>query len=127
MNYFVPNFGKDENDVLDTQSSWEIEENRLEHKWRPTPKSAQPKPHPTNYFVPNFGVDQDIVDSISHLKAIEANNGVWHMAQAGSEESLDVQLADQEPHQPSHKLVKDQSKIDAKLAKIQNEETANKK
>jgi len=88
--------------------------------------------------VPNFGLDKDIVTSISNLNEAEKTNGKWNLSQYKSfgqapenampinlaDQSM-VQIAEQEPKK-ERKMVKDQSKIDSKLKKIQDEETQHK-
>jgi hypothetical protein len=84
--------------------------------------------------VPNFGLDHDIVSSLSNLKEAEGVHGKMKMSQYKSfgqapeaampfnfpESESTLQLSAQ---QQVRKMVKDQSKIDAKLKKIQEEET----
>jgi hypothetical protein len=60
MNYFVPNFGIDQ-DIGDSHASLNQAEVDLSHTWIPIPKKEQEKGHPVDYFVPNFGLDHDIV------------------------------------------------------------------
>lgn len=53
MNYFVPNFGNDDNMKSNDQSlNWA--EKELGHKWD---YKKGPDGPPKDYFVPNFGVD----------------------------------------------------------------------
>ena len=54
MNYFVPNLGQDQHDVLDTQADISWAESQLGHK---LVISDPPEDPPRNYFVPNFGAD----------------------------------------------------------------------
>ena len=87
VDYFVPNFGADE-DVIATQKSIKSEELRQGVNWTPIFKKDLPKPHPVDYFVPNFGVDDDIEDSLGNLKAAEAKYGTWDLPK-----DEDVQLS----------------------------------
>lgn len=66
VDYFVPNFGADQNDVRLTQSNIEEAEQELGHKFQADFKPAGPAP-PKDYFVPNFGVDNDIKDNTQNL------------------------------------------------------------
>lgn len=70
MDYFVPNFGPDQNDVQNTAMSLSDAETELGHKLYQDWKKPGPG-HPKDYYVPNFGVDQDIKDSQRHLKQSE--------------------------------------------------------
>ena len=63
IDYFVPNFGRDD-DIGLTQDNLAESEQELNHKWV-VQKPA--KPHPMNYFVPNFGNDQDNLDTNMNL------------------------------------------------------------
>jgi hypothetical protein len=54
MNYFVPNFGND-SDNLDTNENLDWAEDNLDHKWNWAPSKV--KPPPKDYFVPDFGMD----------------------------------------------------------------------
>ena len=87
VDYFVPNFGIDE-DVIDTQNSIKSEERRQGVTWNASLKKDQAKPHPTDYFVPDFGIDDDIEDSLSNLKAAESKYGRWDLPK-----DEDVQLS----------------------------------
>jgi len=73
------------------------------------------------------------------LNEAEKTNGKWNLSQYQSfgqvpegaaqldlKDKLNVQLEESEPKK-ERKMVKDQTKIDAKLKKIQNEESDNKK
>jgi len=132
MNYFVPNFGLD-HDMIETKKSADLEEKLQKHDWVvPDPKSL-PKPPPRDYFVPNFGLDNEIVTSISDLNEAEKTNGKWNLSQYQSfgqvpEGAAPLNISNVQLEEPKkeRKMVKDQSKIDAKLKKIQNEETNNK-
>lgn len=128
MNYFIPNFGLD-HDMVETKKSYELEQDLKKHDWViPDPKSL-PAPHPTDYFVPNFGLDHDIVSSISDLNEAEKTNGKWNLSQYKSfgqapENAMPFKMPESEStlqlseHTAVRKMVKDQSKIDAKLNKI---------
>ena len=60
-NYFVPNFGVDE-DILTTQKHIKLAEQ--ENNYKINPSKINPKDnHPINYAVPDFGIDTDIIDS----------------------------------------------------------------
>ena len=85
VDYFVPNFGIDE-DVIDTQNSYKNEERRQGVTWTAQVKAA--KPHKTDYFVPNFGIDDDIEDSLANLKSAESKYGKWDLPK-----DEDVQLS----------------------------------
>ena len=76
MDYFVPNFGVDQ-DVRSTLGSISQAEGRYKRKWVASLKKDQPKGHPVDYFVPNFGVDRDIKTSLQHLREAEAKYGKW--------------------------------------------------
>jgi len=53
VNYHVPNFGPDRDDVLVTQDNLASVEKKLGKKLNAT--FDPPKPPPRDYFVPNFG------------------------------------------------------------------------
>jgi hypothetical protein len=65
LNYFVPNFGKDQ-DIKDSLSNTGNAEKRLKHVMQASFKA--PKGHPVDYFVPNFGVDHDILTAQKNIK-----------------------------------------------------------
>lgn len=68
MNYFVPDFGKDQtvSGITQTSDSLGWAEKNLSHKWNYVkPEKGADK----DYFVPNFGVDQDIKDTQAAYKA----------------------------------------------------------
>ena len=72
-NYFVPNFGVDE-DILTTQKHIKLAEQ--ENKYKFNPNKINPKDnHPINYAVPDFGVDTDILDSQKNLYDTEIDLG----------------------------------------------------
>ena len=76
MNYFVPNFGVDQ-DIGDNHESLDWAESNLNHTWIPLLKKDAPDAHPQNYFVPNFGVDEDIVDAQKNIATQEKKHGKW--------------------------------------------------
>jgi len=67
MDYFVPNFGVDQ-DIKDMAKNLASTEEALSHKFVPKLKED---PHDTDYKVPNFGVDRDIKDSFESLNNTE--------------------------------------------------------
>jgi len=85
----VPNFGKDQDQVLTTENSLRIAEGLTGQKWNWRPKTKEEKAgHPKDYFVPNFGVDEDIKITQNNIKREEKRlnhqwtpkqdeNGVW--------------------------------------------------
>lgn len=64
--YFVPNFGADD-DVKTTFNSVKIAEKNLSHVWTPPDDSD----HPVNYFVPHFGEDQEIKEAKESIATLE--------------------------------------------------------
>jgi len=94
-NYFVPHFGKDEDNTLTTNNSLDWAEKSLGHKWNYVKSTATPPPK--DYAVPNFGVDEDIANtqaSIAHQESIHGkwvpvqdDNGVWIVPAAHSNKS----------------------------------------
>ena len=97
MNYFVPNFGVDE-DIGDSHSSLNWAEKNLKHTWVPVLKDDQPKSHPVDYFVPKFGLDEDIKNTQANIAAQETrlktkwvpeqdDNGVWIVPEANKNKS----------------------------------------
>ena len=72
VDYFVPNFGQDENVKL-SLANIKQSENDLKHKWQFVPKKDRAAPHPVDYFVPNFGQDKDVKDSLAHTSQSETN------------------------------------------------------
>jgi len=78
VDYFVPNFGQDENVKLSLANIKQSEDD-LKHKWQFVPKKDRPAPHPVDYFVPNFGQDKDVKDSLAHTSQSETNlNHKWN-------------------------------------------------
>ena len=65
LNYFVPNFGVDE-DIKNTHSNIAGAESRLGHQLYANFSLTDGVPR--NYFVPDFGVDTDIAASLEHSK-----------------------------------------------------------
>ena len=62
VDYFVPNFGKDHENVITTDNSLRVAEKIVGHKWNYTPPTKEQKAgHPVDYKVPNFGMDHDIM------------------------------------------------------------------
>jgi len=100
----------------------------------PDPKSLPPPP-PRDYFVPNFGMDHEIKTSISDLNEAEHTNGKWNLSQykafgQAPESAMPFNLPESESTlqlSAKHMMVKDQSKIDAKLEKIAAEHKAYRK
>jgi hypothetical protein len=90
-NYFVPDFGMDE-DIITTQANIKAQKEKAGLKWpgdsfvqtnaemgrEPlltwAPTIADPD-HPMNYFVPNFGLDHDILGADANLKLTEERLG----------------------------------------------------
>ena len=68
VNYFVPNFGQDE-DIEDSLRHTEAAEEKLSHKLQASFKT--PKGHPVDYYVPNFGEDHDITVAKKNLAETE--------------------------------------------------------
>ena len=113
MDYFVPNFGRDEG-INHTWNSLDWAERNLKHKFNPTMKWDVPKGAGKDYFVPDFGLEEDVVDTLNNIKYVEKRdkskwnpvqdeNGVWivpepfnsksysYAAQVGNDDE-DVQL-----------------------------------
>ena len=83
INYFVPNFGNDE----------EMEFLKTKHidkaaGWKFVEKKLRPKEPKKDYFVPHFGADEDVVSTQSSIQKTEKvlkktftpeqdDNGVW--------------------------------------------------
>ena len=77
VDYFVPNFGLDE-EILSTQGSYKNEESRQNVNWEASLKKDQPDAHPTNYFVPNFGLDSDVLNTKADIELAETKlNHKW--------------------------------------------------
>ena len=77
VNYFVPNFGVD-NDVANTQQHLAATEKKLDHKLFAIFKKSDP--HPVDYFVPNFGADENVRLTQSNIE--EAEQELGHHFQA---------------------------------------------
>ena len=77
-NYFVPNFGPDE-DMINVNTSINNSEKRLNHKFTADFKDDENKLNPRGYFVPQFGLDTDIVSSLSNLRLEENIHGKWRI------------------------------------------------
>jgi len=85
-NYFVPNFGIDQ-DVKNTYKSIADQEARQGHElpdyFKKAKADAKNAP-PRGYFVPNFGMDQDIKDAQSNIKLLEKAHGAWNPVRNGA-------------------------------------------
>lgn len=96
VDYFVPNFGPQDEDIASTQkhiadlevkfpsfvqTDAEVQREPLQ-TWSPT---AHKSGHPQDYFVPNFGPqDTEIKDTYTHLAETEEKLGhKWNWAKAG--------------------------------------------
>lgn len=77
MNYFVPNFGVD-NDIKTSQENLEDAEQQLNHHWVVKPKE---KPQPPVYFdtLANKPLDGEMKTSLQNLKDQEKIHGVWNL------------------------------------------------
>lgn len=85
--YFVPNFGKDE-DIATTQVNAIAAEGSLGHTWDWHKDTS--KPPPRDYFVPNFGEDREISFTRQHLAQSEDKLGhKWNWAKAGKDHKKD--------------------------------------
>merc|ERR1712127_10515 len=74
VDYFVPNFGPQSVDVVDTQSNIANAEDALKHKMQAS--FEKPKGFKKDYFVPNFGPqDYDVADTQQHIANTEAQLG----------------------------------------------------
>ena len=78
MNYYVPNFGND-SDNLDTNEDLAWAEDNLDHKW--VVDFSEKKLPPKDYFVPQFGLDQDIKDTQFTMGRAEKQYGPWNVEQ----------------------------------------------
>ena len=70
IDYFVPNFGQDE-DVKATLKFAQEAETDLDHQWIIPEGKPKPGP-PKDYFVPNFGIDHEIKANNEDLAVAEA-------------------------------------------------------
>jgi len=85
--YFVPNFGKDE-DIAGTQANAIATESKLGHTW--DWKKDTSKPPPRDYFIPNFGEDREIGFTRQHLAQTEEKLGhKWNWSKAGADNKKD--------------------------------------
>lgn len=85
--YFVPNFGKDE-DIATTQGHVLAAEASLGHQWDWHKDTS--KPPPRDYFVPNFGEDREITFTRQHLAQTEEKLGhKWNWSKAGPSNKKD--------------------------------------
>lgn len=84
-NYFVPDFGVDE-DIKNVSTSINNTEKRMgktmSADWGATANPLNPR----GYFVPDFGLDVDIKSSLSNLKLEEGLHGKWIVP--GSQQAL---------------------------------------
>jgi len=72
--YFVPFFGLQDVDTVDTQAHIEQSEAALGHVMEASFKD--PKGHPKDYFIPQFGLqDVDTTDTQAHIASTEASLG----------------------------------------------------
>jgi hypothetical protein len=69
VDYFVPNFGTDE-EIVTSFSDMKEAEGKWKHELTSTFKKG--KGHPVDYFVPNFGLDNEILTSQQNGKEAEA-------------------------------------------------------
>lgn len=76
VNYFVPDFGTDENISASLKNTADTEA-LLAHKWIIPEKKDDPAP----YIPPVIGVDEDIRDSLQSLKGMEDLHGPWNVEQ----------------------------------------------
>jgi len=80
MDYFVPDFGKDQ-DMISVEKAAVAAEKVRGKKWDLIEKPDLP---PRNYFVPDFGVDEDIKNVESSIKSEEKRLGAWKPVQDGN-------------------------------------------
>jgi hypothetical protein len=69
VNYFVPNFGADNDDINTTKTNMAAAEASLGHVMQAS--FDPPATPPRNYFVPHFGEDEDILATKKHTAAAE--------------------------------------------------------
>lgn len=69
MDYFVPNFGIDKNDVATTFNSLDVAESMYQHRWNYDGK--KPKPEEPVLYNDEPELDQDIKDTQAHHEAAE--------------------------------------------------------
>jgi len=73
-NYFIPNFGEDEN-VVSTQQNVNAAEVSTGHTWN---WAKAGKPNKMDYFVPNFGLDNEVVATKQSASEAEVSrNHKW--------------------------------------------------
>ena len=75
-NYFVPNFGAMDADLVDSYQSLATTEDKLGHKLQWSKKDAG---HDKDYFVPQFGMDVDVETSLNNLNEQETQKGKWDL------------------------------------------------
>jgi hypothetical protein len=68
MNYFVPNFGRDQH-VKETFSSLDWAEKNRNHNWVLDPNWDSTKKAAWDFRVPNFGLDDDVVTTQANIAA----------------------------------------------------------
>ena len=86
MNYYVPNFGRDE-DVTNTWTSLGAAEGIRNHRWRYNPDDKKKPEDPIQYdFQPDL--DDDIVDTQSNMGAAEKKLGKWTFKPADPRQGL---------------------------------------
>ncbi len=78
MNYFVPNFGLDQN-VQTTLDNTNLAEQITGHKWQYVDPKDRPKANKVDYYVPNFGQDTEIKQTLDlEAKAEKKLNHKWN-------------------------------------------------
>jgi hypothetical protein len=65
MDYFVPHFGVDHDDVVTSFNSLDVAENMRQHRWIYDPASKKAADEPTSYES-NPDLDDDIIDTQAH-------------------------------------------------------------
>ena len=129
MDYFVPNFGRDQ-DINQTWSSLDWSEGTNEHKFNPlSKKEAKKLEVDGDYRVPDFGLDEDVVQTQEHIKEqekvqkhewkpIKDDNGVYivptankdaKVAQTSSLVQTESQLNLEKKHKKHHSHNNEQS------------------
>ena len=79
MDYFVPNFGAD-NDVLETQENERLASRVVGHNWKfKTPGSWEKYRNPAKDTKYNFAptLDEDTIISLANTNRAEGNLGAW--------------------------------------------------
>lgn len=74
MNYAVPHFGRDHDDVGTSLADMEVAEGMLGHKWV-GPPAKPPKGPPRDYFVPHFGQDEEVRSTLAEVAKVEGDMG----------------------------------------------------